>query len=328
MKALPSQGLNKRAQRKSPNRPNSEELSVQANHQSSFASGLLNLSLSRVARTGQPTEDELLLRRARLHQPQPLDPALAAFTRDDPWRVLHITSEFVHGINALAEVGAAVCVFGSARTPSQHPMYQAACDLGRRLAEAGFAVITGGGPGIMEAANRGAREAGGVSIGCNIELAREQPINAYVDIAVNFRYFFVRKTMFVKYAGGFVLFPGGFGTLDEMFEALILIQTAKLSRFPVLLFGTSYWQGLLHWLRDQVLAAQHIGPGDLELLQVTDSTEEACRLLLEAYQTEPWKKPRQLDKPASRKGGIAQAVRTEPKAKKLSEKRGPARNIS
>jgi len=125
-----------------------------------------------------------------------------------------------------------------------------------------------------------------------------------------------------------VLFPGGFGTLDEMFEALILIQTAKLSRFPVLLFGTSYWQGLLHWLRDQVLAAQHIAPSDLDLLQATDSTEEACHLLLEAYQTEPWKKPRQLDKPASRKGGIAQAVRTEPKAKKLSEKRGPARNIS
>src|SRR3989442_4366058 len=144
MKALAPQGSHKRAQRKSPNRPDPAELSVQANRQPSFAIGLLNLSLSRVARTGQPTEDELLLQRARLRQPQPLDPALAAFTRDDPWRVLHITSEFVHGINALAEVVAAVCVFGSARTPSVHPMYQAACDLGRRLADVGFAVITGG----------------------------------------------------------------------------------------------------------------------------------------------------------------------------------------
>ena len=307
MKAPPSHSSDKRAQRKSRNRTDPEESSVQTNRQPSFASGLLNPSLSRVARTGQPTEDALLLQRARLRQPRPLDPSLAAFTRDDPWRVLHIASEFVHGINALAEVGAAISVFGSARTPPQHPMYQAACDLGRRLAEAGFAVITGGGPGIMEAANRGAREAGGVSIGCNIELAREQPINAYVDIAVNFRYFFVRKTMFVKYAEGFVLFPGGFGTLDEMFEALILVQTEKLSRFPVLLFGTSYWQGLLSWLREQVLAANHIAPGDLDLLQATDSTEEACRLLVEAYQTAPWKQPRKPEHLTSKKAGPAKA---------------------
>lgn len=254
--------------------------------------GIENPSLSRAARTGQPTEDERLFQRARLRQPQPRNPALAAFTHDDPWQVLHIASEFVHGINALAEVGAAICIFGSARTPAHHPMYQAARDLGRRLAKAGFAVITGGGPGIMEAANRGAQEAGGVSIGANIELPHEQPINAYVDIAVNFRYFFVRKTMFVKYAEGFVLFPGGFGTLDEMFEALQLIQTEKLSRFPVLLFGKSHWQGLLDWLRERVLAARYISPGDLDLLQVTDSTKEACRLLLDAYQTESWKQPR------------------------------------
>jgi len=262
--------------------------------------GIENPSLNRAARTGQPTEDELLFQRARLRQPQPVNPDLAAFTREDPWRVLQITSEFVYGINALAEIGAGICIFGSARTPSRHPMYHAARDLGRRLAKAGFSVITGGGPGIMEAANRGAREAGGVSVGCNIELPHEQPINSYVDIAVNFRYFFVRKTMFVKYAEGFVLFPGGFGTLDEMFEALQLIQTDKLDRFPVLLFGKSYWRGLLNWLRKQSLAANYISPIDLDLLRITDSTEETCQLLLEAYQTEAWKKPR---KPEQRADG-------------------------
>src|SRR5205085_7148146 len=167
-----------------------------------------------------------------------------------PWRVLRIMGEYVHGFDALAEVGAAVTVFGSARTPPSDPMYDAARQAGHRLAGMGFAVITGGGPGIMEAANRGAREAGGLSIGCNIELPREQGLNAYVDVAVNFRYFFCRKTMFMKYSEGFVLFPGGFGTLDELFEALTLIQTGKIKRFPVVLFGTGYWGGLLHWLRE------------------------------------------------------------------------------
>src|SRR5207253_6685041 len=168
------------------------------------SSGLIpNLSISQAARTGKRTEDELLLERAQLHTPLPRVPELAAFTRGDPWRVLRIMGEYVHGFDALAEVGAAVAVFGSARTPEADPMYQAARDLGRRLAEAGFAVITGGGPGIMEAANRGAREAGGLSIGCNIELPHEQAIDPYVDVSVNFRYFFCRKTMFMKYAEGF-----------------------------------------------------------------------------------------------------------------------------
>ncbi|MCI0462981.1 MAG: TIGR00730 family Rossman fold protein [Gemmataceae bacterium] len=242
-----------------------------------------NPSLSRKARAGQPTEDELLLQRPKRPEPTPRDPAQAAFTREDPWRVLRITGEFIQAFDALAEVGAAVSIFGSARTPEGDPMYQAARDLGRRLAQAGFAVITGGGPGIMEAANRGAREAGGFSIGCNIELPHEQGTNPYVDIAVNFRYFFCRKTAFVKYAEGFALFPGGFGTLDEFFEALTLIQTGKVQRFPVVLFNSSYWSGLLGWVRQQVLASQRIDPQDMDLVTVTDSTEEACRHILEAY---------------------------------------------
>src|SRR5688572_26762826 len=203
--------------------------------------GIPNVSLSRAARAGEKTEDELLLQRPKHARPVPRAAEQAAFTRDDPWRVLRIMGEYVHGFDALAEVAAAVTVFGSARTPESDPMYAAARDLGRRLAEAGFAVVTGGGPGIMEAANRGARDAGGLSVGCNIELPHEQAVNPYVDLAVNFRYFFCRKTMFVKYAEGFVLFPGGFGTLDEMFESLTLIQTGKVQRFPVVLFGSAFW---------------------------------------------------------------------------------------
>src|SRR5436309_10758529 len=223
-----------------------------------------NPSLSRAARTGKATEDELLLQRPKQRRPQPREPERAAFTREDPWRVLRIRGEYVHGFDALAEVGAAVAVFGSARTPEADPMYQAARDLGRRLAEAGFAVITGGGPGIMEAANRGAREAGGLSIGCNIELPHEQGTNAYVDLSINFRYFFVRKTMFMKYSEGFIIFPGGFGTMDELFEALTLIQTGKVRNFPLILFGAEYWAGLLDWLRNTMLAGEKIDPQDLE----------------------------------------------------------------
>jgi uncharacterized protein (TIGR00730 family) len=250
-----------------------------------------NVSLNRAPRTGRLTEDELLLQRPKRPRPVPRVPEQAAFTREDPWRVLRIMGEYVHGFDALAEVGAGIAVFGSARTPATDPMYEAARDLGRRLAQAGFAVITGGGPGIMEAANRGAREAGGLSIGCNIELPREQAVNPYVDVSIDFRYFFCRKTMFVKYSEGFVLFPGGFGTLDELFEALTLIQTRKVMRFPVLLFGSSYWRGLLDWVRDQVLAGGKIDAEDLRLLIVTDSTEEACRLLSDCYATECWRVP-------------------------------------
>jgi len=247
-----------------------------------------NPSLNRAARTGQPTEDELLLQRPRQVSPRPRDPSQAAFTRDDPWRVLRIQGEYVHAFDALADVAAAVSIFGSARTPASDPMYQAAQELAGRLARAGFAVITGGGPGIMEAANRGAREAGGVSIGLNIELPREQSMNRFVDVAVNFRYFFCRKTMFVKYAEGFVLFPGGYGTLDELFEALTLIQTRKIQRFPVILFGSAYWAGLVAWLRERLLAERKVEAEDLALLTVTDSTEEACVLLVECYGKQCW----------------------------------------
>jgi uncharacterized protein (TIGR00730 family) len=248
------------------------------------AQGLIpNVSLSRTARSGEPTEDEKLLERPKLAEPMPRVPEQAEFTRGDPWRVLRIMGEYVHGFDALAEVGAAVSIFGSARTRESDPMYEAARDVGRRLAEAGFAVITGGGPGIMEAANRGAREAGGLSIGCNIELPEEQGINPYVDLAVNFRYFFCRKTMFVKYAEGFVLFPGGYGTLDEMFESLTLIQTRKVQPFPVILFGSAYWRGLMDWMRTHLLEGAKISDADLALLRVTDSAEETCRIVLDCY---------------------------------------------
>lgn len=197
----------------------------------------------------------------------------------DPWRVLRILSEFVEGFDALNEVGPAVTVFGSARTRPEDPYYAAGIKLGAALAKRGFAVITGGGPGIMEAVNRGCQEAGGLSVGCNIELPREQELNAYVDLGVEFRYFFVRKTMFVKYARGFVIFPGGLGTLDELFESLTLVQTGKIDHFPIVLFGKKYWTGLLDWMRKVVLAERAIAPEDLELFDLTDDPEEAAALV-------------------------------------------------
>jgi len=243
-----------------------------------------NPSLSRAARTGEATEDELLLERPKLPHPVPHIPAHADFTRGDPWRVLRIMGEYVHGFDALAEVGTAVAIFGSARAKENDPMYQAARELAERLAKAGFAIITGGGPGIMEAANRGAREAGGLSIGCNIELPHEQSTNSYVDVSINFRYFFCRKTMFMKYSEGFALFPGGFGTLDELFEALTLIQTGKIQRFPVVLFGVDYWGGLIDWMRRRLVEETKINPEDLDLMTLTDSPQAACELILESYQ--------------------------------------------
>jgi uncharacterized protein (TIGR00730 family) len=200
----------------------------------------------------------------------------------DPWRVLRIQSEFVDGFGALAELGPAVAVFGSARTPPDHPNYALAQEVGRRLAEAGFAVVTGGGPGAMEAANKGACEAEGVSVGLGIELPREQGMNQWVELGVNFRYFFVRKTMFVKYSQGFVVLPGGFGTFDELFEALTLVQTRKVTWFPIVLVGTAYWSGLLDWLRDQAIGTGTISPEDLDLLQVTDDPDEVVRILVDA----------------------------------------------
>lgn len=241
-----------------------------------------NPSLNARERMGQPTEDEQFL------ESKTREPASAAFIHSDPWRVLRIMGEFVQGFDTLADVGKAVTIFGSARVSEDDPMYAAARDLAARLSREGFAVITGGGPGIMEAANRGAVEADGQSIGCNIELPFEQGMNQYVEVAVNFRYFFVRKTMFVKYAEAFVIFPGGFGTLDELFEALTLIQTGKVHNFPIILFGVDYWQGLLDWFKDALLAEGKISPDDLKLLAVTDSTEEACRMIVECYNNECW----------------------------------------
>jgi uncharacterized protein (TIGR00730 family) len=223
------------------------------------------------------TEDEKLLAGG--------DGAKAAFLETDTWRALRILSEFVEGFEALAGVGRAVAVFGSARTPADSEAYELARQVGAALADRGFAVITGGGPGAMEAANKGAHEAGGLSIGCNIELPHEQHLNPYVDLSVEFHYFFARKTMFVKYADAFVIMPGGFGTLDELFEALTLIQTGKIRNFPVVLFGSAYWTGLLDWMREVQLPAGVIGQADLDLLTVTDDPVEAARIV-EAYATE------------------------------------------
>ena len=194
--------------------------------------------------------------------------------QSDSWRVLRITSEFVAGFDHLADVYPAVSIFGSARTKLSNKYYDAAVRTAELIGKAGFAIITGGGPGIMEAANRGARQAGALSVGCNIELPFEQKINEFVDRAMTFRYFFVRKMMFVKYSEAFITFPGGFGTLDELFDALTLIQTQKVTNFPVILFGTEYWGGLIGWMREKVLAANNIVQEDVDSIHLVDEPEK------------------------------------------------------
>ena len=206
----------------------------------------------------------------------------ADWLHTDPGRVLRIQSEFVAGFGAMAELGPAVSVFGSARLSEDQPAYALAQELARGLTGAGFSVITGGGPGIMEAANKGAMAAGGHSVGLGIELPFEAGLNDYVDLGVNFRYFFVRKTMFVKYAQGFVVLPGGFGTLDELFEALTLVQTEKVTSFPIVLMGRDYWSGLLDWLRGSALETGTISQADLDLLTVTDDPAEVVEVMVEA----------------------------------------------
>jgi uncharacterized protein (TIGR00730 family) len=200
----------------------------------------------------------------------------------DPWRVMRIQAEFIEGFGALAELGPAIAVFGSARTPPEHPSYAVAEELGRKLVEAGFAVITGGGPGAMEAANKGASEAGGVSVGLGIELPFESGLNEWADVGINFRYFFARKTMFVKYSQGYVVLPGGLGTLDELFEALTLVQTGKITRFPVVLVGVDYWGGLIGWLRETALADGKVSEKDFDMFVVTDDIDEAVGLMVAA----------------------------------------------
>jgi uncharacterized protein (TIGR00730 family) len=207
------------------------------------------------------------------------------FTQTDPWRVLRIMGEFIEGFDVLASISKGVTIFGSARTGPDDPMYQAAQETAHLLAQAGFAIITGAGPGIMEAANKGARSGGGRSIGCNIELPFEQGTNPYVDTVVNFRYFFVRKTMFIKYSNAFIIFPGGYGTLDELFEALTLIQTGKIYQFPVVLMGRHYWAGLLRWLQARVLGERKISPGDVELMLLTDDPQEAAEAVIAAFES-------------------------------------------
>ena len=217
------------------------------------------------------TEDERLL----------AGPERAAFTETDTWRVFRIMGEFVEGFEELADLGPAVTLFGSARVRPEDPMYGAAVEVGRLLGEAGFTVITGGGPGSMEAGNRGAREAGATSVGLNIELPFEQHVNPYVDVELEFSYFFVRKVMLVKYSRAFVIFPGGFGTMDEFFEALTLIQTGKVRDFPVVLFGGDYWKGLLHWLGETMVADGKISDADLGLIDLTDSPEEVLKIVMD-----------------------------------------------
>ena len=204
----------------------------------------------------------------------------ASWLHDDPWRVMRIQSEFVEGFGALAEVGPAVSVFGSARVRPDDPYYAMAQDVARGLVDAGYAVITGGGPGIMEAANKGAAEAGGLSVGLGIELPFEQGMNRWVDLGVNFRYFFARKTMFVKYSEGFVVLPGGFGTFDELFEALTLVQTHKVTGFPIVLLGGDYWDGLLTWLRGTVHEHGMIAAADVDLLQIASTAVAAVDVVV------------------------------------------------
>ena len=227
--------------------------------------------------TGPETEDEKLLQSGSDRND---------FTRTDPWRVMRIMGEFIEGFDNLAHVEKGVSIFGSARTHPDDPQYQNAQEVARLLAEAGFAIITGAGPGIMEAANKGAKEGGGRSIGCNIELPFEQGANPYVDTLVNFRYFFVRKTMFIKYSNAFIIFPGGFGTLDEAFEALTLIQTGKIYQFPVILFGRHYWAGLIRWIQSRVLSEGKISAGDLDLMLLTDDPREAAHAVIASWESQ------------------------------------------
>jgi uncharacterized protein (TIGR00730 family) len=228
-------------------------------------------------RPGEETEDERLLARDTQQHPE-------IATTTDAWRVFRIMGEFVEGFDTLARLGPSVSIFGSARTRPDEPDYIAAQRTAELLVRHGFGVITGGGPGIMEAANRGAAEAGGESIGCNIELPFEQGMNRWVRTAINFRYFFVRKTMFVKYAEGFVIFPGGYGTMDELFEALTLIQTGKVRDFPVVLYNSDYWGSLLEWMRTRMLGDGKIKSEDMDLFIVTDSPEEAAQHIIDCYE--------------------------------------------
>ena len=232
--------------------------------------------MSRRKRTGETTEDQILL-----ETPTKAD---QDFTDTDPWRIFKIMGEFVEGFDGMAKVTRGVSIFGSARIQPDDHYYQVAVETGRLLAQAGFAVITGGGPGIMEAANKGALEAGGASVGCNIQLPFEQDSNPYLTTSITFNYFFVRKVMFVKYAVAFIIFPGGFGTMDELFESLTLIQTRKIRNFPVILVGKDFWHDMVGWIKNTMLRENKISPDDLRLLFITDSPEEAVQTIIKSQE--------------------------------------------
>ena len=234
--------------------------------------GTKSRTVHHVAQTKKSTEDERLLLPAHT-KPQP-------FTDTDPWRVLRIMGEFVEGFDTLADLGPAVTIFGSARVKPEDQIYKQTVEVARLLGEAGLTIITGGGPGIMAAGNEGAQMAGATSVGLNIELPFEQGLNPHVDISVQFRYFFVRKTMFVKYAEGFIIFPGGFGTMDELFESLTLIQTGKIRNFPVVLFGKKYWSGLINWMQDTMLAEGKVAEADMNLIHLADDPQDTCDYVL------------------------------------------------
>jgi uncharacterized protein (TIGR00730 family) len=257
----------------------SEKESKHSNEPQALPNSDIEAPQRQVREAAKKTEDYALLNPG-------LPPALQQhFTESDTWRVLRIQAEFVHSFEMMSKVGPAIAVFGSARLPETSPHYQSAREVSRRLAKAGWGVITGGGPGIMEAGNKGAREGEGkgekLSIGLGIELPFEQNLNQYVDLGINFRYFFCRKVNFVKYASGFIIFPGGFGTLDEFFEALTLVQTHKIQNFPIVLFGSSYWDGLINWMRQTLIAQGTILPSDLDLIYICDDPAEAVSYIFE-----------------------------------------------
>lgn len=224
------------------------------------------------ARPGGETNDQRLLDNR----------GLSEWNHTDVWRVMKIQAEFVEAFNDLADLGPAISVFGSARTKPDDPTYETGVKLGAALAQAGFSVITGGGPGSMEAVNKGAAEVGGTSVGLGIELPWEARLNDYVNLGIDFRYFFVRKTMFIKYSQGYVVLPGGVGTLDELFEAMTLVQTHKVTRFPIVLLGVRHWEGLVEWMRNTMLADARIAQSDLDMLTLTDDVDEAVELMVKA----------------------------------------------
>lgn len=262
------------------NRREAEQESVEANAEAQGGSQRPERQEGPVRRRGRQVRHSTTDQRLLDHR-GPSD-----WVHTDPWRVMRIQSEFIEGFGMLAELPKAITVFGSARTKPDDLYYQQSELLGRKLSEAGYAVITGGGPGVMEAANKGCHEAGGISVGLGIELPFEQSMNEYVDLGMVFRYFFARKTCFLKYSIGYVGMPGGYGTLDEIFEAVTMIQTGKITSFPLVLFGTKFWTPMLEWITDTLIADGKVSPADIDLFTLTDDVDEAVQIIKDAERTE------------------------------------------